>query len=308
MQYQVTGYYWESPGKALNVSGNIDAKRFEKVELAKNVCLLALGLEEKLQLVVDNYIEWETELLARSQSSILWQQLDKFESMQHRLGLARKLTNVLTGFRLYLDQTDHALSKIFGNPSDELQLIKQFKNSLYDSCFGYRFLEALRNHVQHCDLPVETVTYHSKLVDREKTPQVQFAIIPKASLAALSENNDFKKSILEELKSGPEKIDLRPHIREYISCLTRLHKEIKKVFSSVEDKNRNYYQDAIKEYSVFEDKTVLSPRFVMLNDSGVTARTVELYEGFLEVYDTLKKRNANIGDISKHFASNSIYS
>ena len=307
MQYQVTGHYWESPGKALSVSGNIDAKRFKEVEFAKNVCLLALGLEEKLQLVIDNYIEWETELLTRAQSSIFWQS-NKYESMQHRLGLARKLTNVLTGFRLYLDQTDHALSKIFGNPSGELQSIKQFKNSLYDSCFGYRFLEALRNHVQHCDLPIETVTYNSKLVDREKTPQIQFAVIPKASLEALSENNDFKKSILEELKSGPEKIDLRPHIREYISCLTILHKEIKKVFSSVEDRNRNYYQDAIKEYSAFGDKTVLSPRFVMLNDSGLTERTVELYEGFLEIYDTLKKRNANAGDISKTFASNSIYS
>ena len=172
----------------------IDAKRFETVESAKNDCLLALGFEEKFQLVVDNYIEWETELLKQAQTSILWQTNNKFEALQHRLTLARKLTNVLTGFRLYVDQTDHALSKIFGGNSNELQAIKQFKNKLYDTCFGYRFLEALRNHVQHCDLPIEVITFNSKLVDREKMPQVQFSVIPQASLEALSENGNFKKT------------------------------------------------------------------------------------------------------------------
>jgi hypothetical protein len=199
VQYLATGYFWENPQKAFSISVEIDVKRFEAVESAKNVCLFALGLEEKFQLVVDNYIEWETELLKQAQASIL-RQTNKFEAMQHRIVLARRLTNVLTGFRLFVDQADHALSKIFGNPSDELQTIKQFKAKLYDNCFGYRFLEALRNHVQHCDFP----------------------------------------------------------------------------------------------------------KFVFLDEAGLKQRTVELYRGFLEIYDTLKKQNENVRDVSKSFATNAV--
>lgn len=283
----------------------IDARRFEEVEFAKNVCLFALSFEEKFQLVVDNYIEWETELLKQAQASILWP-TNKFESLQHRLVLARRLTNVLTGFRLYVDQTDHALSNIFGNTSGELQAVKQFKSKLYDTHFGYRFLEALRNHVQHCDLPVETITYNTKLVDRERAPQVQFSIIPKASLEALAQNNDFKKSILKELEAGPEQIDLRPHVREYISCLASLHKEIEKVFSPIVVKSRNYYQETIKEYSTMDGKTVQHPKFVLCDDAGVNKKSVELYDKFLEIYDTLKTRNASVKDLSKSFASNAV--
>lgn len=305
MQYLATGYFWETPQKAFSISTEIDAKRFDDVESAKNVCLFALGFEEKFQLVVDNYIEWETELLKQAQSSILWQ-TNRFESLQHSLLLARRLVNVLTGFRLYLDQTDHALSKVFGNPSEELQAIKEFKKKLYDKHFGYRFLEALRNHVQHCELPVEIVTFNQKLVDRDKTAQIQFSVIPQASLKALAENNDFKKSILIELEDGPENIDLRPPVREYVSCLASLHKELGRVFSPVAEKSRNYYQDAIKEYSTIDGKVVQFPKFIFSDDAGLKQRTVELYGGFLEIYDNLKRRNDNVKDVSKSFASNAV--
>jgi hypothetical protein len=88
MRYQATGYCLENPKNSQYVSAEIDAKLFGEVEHAKNVCLLALGLEEKFQLVVDNYIEWEAELLKQAQTSIL-RQANKFEAMQHRIVLAR---------------------------------------------------------------------------------------------------------------------------------------------------------------------------------------------------------------------------
>lgn len=306
MKYQATAYFWENQ-KAFNISVEIDSQRFETVESAKNTCLLALGLEEKFQLVVDNYIEWETELLKQAQI-YMFRQPNKFEAMQQRVLVARRLTNVLTGFRLYVDQTDHAVSKVFGNSSEELKSIKKFKANLYDSHFGYRFLEALRNHVQHCDLPIETLTYNSKLVDREKAAQVQFSVIANTSLESLAENDDFKKTILKELDNGQDKIDLRPHVREYVSCLISLHKQLEKLFSLQFENARNHYQEAIKEYSIMDGKSVEHPRFVFFDEAGLKERTVELYAGLLEIYDTLKRQNENARDISKSFVSNVISS
>jgi hypothetical protein len=305
VKYQATGYFWENPQKAFSISVDIDPKRFEAVESAKNTCLLALGLEEKFQLVVDNYIEWETELLKQAQV-YMFRQPNKFEAMEHRVLVARRLTNVLTGFRLYVDQTDYLISKVFGGSSEELKTIKKFKSNLYDSHFGYRFLEALRNHVQHCDLPIETLTYNSKLVDREKAPQVQFSVLPIASLESLAENEDFKKSILKELEAGQDKIDLRPHVREYVSCLIGLHRELEKIFSPKFEEARNYYQESIREYSILDGKSVQHPKFVFFDEAGLKEKTVELYAGFLEIYNTLKRRNENAREISKSFVSNMI--
>lgn len=307
MKYQATGYFWENPQKAFSISVDIDSQRFEAVESAKNTCLLALGLEEKFQLVVDNYIEWETELLKQAQI-YMFRQPNKFEAMQHRVLMARRLTNVLTGFRLYVDQTDHAISKVFGGASEELKTIKKVKANLYDNHFGYRFLEALRNHVQHCDLPIETLTYNSKLVDREKAPQIQFSVIPNASLENLAEDEDFKKSILKELQAGMDKIDLRLHVREYVSCLISLHKQLEKLFLQQFEKARNYYQEAIKEFSVLDGKSVQHPRFYFFDEDGLKEKTVELYAGFLEIYDSLKKQNENTREISKFFVSNAVTS
>lgn len=236
----------------------------------------------------------------------MFREPNRFEALQQRVLVARRLTNVLTGFRLYVDQTDHAVSKVFGGLSDELKEIKKFKANLYDKHFGYRFLEALRNHVQHCDLPVETLTYNSKLVDREKEAKVQFSVIPNASLESLAENDDFKKTILKELKNGQDKIDLRPHVREYVSCLVSLHKQLEKLFSPQFDKARNCYQGAINEYSVIDGKSVQHPRFVFLDKDGLKEKTVELYAGLLELYDTFKRQNKNAHDISKSFVSNVI--
>jgi hypothetical protein len=306
MKYQATGYCLDDdPKKSFGVSADIDAKLFEGVERAKNTCLLALGLEEKFQLVIDNYAEWEIELLTTAQRYALWP-TNRFDFTQTRIQLARRLTNVLTGFRLYADQTDHALSKIFGNPSDELKRAKEFKNNLYDSYFGYRFLETLRNHVQHCDLPIETISYDQKPISEKSIMHSYCVIIPTASLVTLSENDEFKKGIIEELQSGPETIDLRPYIREYISCMTQLHKEIGRIFSPTFDKSRSDYEKIVKTYSSHGDKNIQLPRFIMMDDTEKKVKTIELYQGFLAIYDSLKERNANVGNVTKSFASNII--
>src|ERR1039457_4034460 len=120
----------------------IEQRRYQEVKRARDICLLAVILEERFQLVLDNYAEWEGELLHQALGHLLWQTV-RYDSMQQRLALDRRLTNVLTAFRLYLDQTDNNIAEIFGNPSQELEGVKRLKNEMYDDCFGFRFLEAL---------------------------------------------------------------------------------------------------------------------------------------------------------------------
>jgi hypothetical protein len=253
VRYQVTGYVLEreptpavgAPPVSVAVKV-IDEKRYQEIKQARDICVLAVVLEERLQLVLDNYSEWESELLNQAQTYLLWE-TTRHDSMQQRLNLDRRLINVLTAFRLYLDQTDNNISAIFGSASSELEAIKKFKNGLYDKYFGYRFLEALRNHAQHCGLPVQMITFNSGFVDGDRKKHIQFSVIPQTMFDELAANKNFKKSILDEIKSLGDKVDLRPLIREYISCIIQLHGEVRNIFSKVISNSRELYSKAVEE-------------------------------------------------------------
>lgn len=88
----------------------VERARYQEVKRARDICLLAVVLEERFQLVLDNYTEWECELLNQAQAYLLGQTYSRHSAMQQRLTLDRRLTNVLTAFRLYLDQTDNNIS------------------------------------------------------------------------------------------------------------------------------------------------------------------------------------------------------
>ena len=63
------------------------------------------------------------------------------------------LVGWLLVWRLIIDQTAHDVSSRFGKESNEFRTLKQAKSDAYDSHQGYRLAEAIRNMVQHQELP-----------------------------------------------------------------------------------------------------------------------------------------------------------
>ena len=112
--YEVVGYgkHIRHPRKP------IEQSRFYEVKKARNVCLLAVAVEEKFKLLLDNFAEFEFELLRLAEEYLIWpvsitlRDRDHFRAMQERLRVDRRLVNLLTSCRLYLDQTDQVLSQL----------------------------------------------------------------------------------------------------------------------------------------------------------------------------------------------------
>jgi hypothetical protein len=219
--------------------------------------------------------------------------------------LDRRLTNVLTSFRLYIDQTDHCISGIFGNPSEQLEHVKTFKSSLYDKYFGYRFFEAMRNHVQHCALPVQMITY-SENRDPQGQDYYKITIAPKMTLDDFEGVDSFKKSILEDVKSKGGKIDLRHPAREYLSCLVLLHKELRAMLEPAFEPARKLYMEAVIQYSNAGDYRLEHVHLQRFNSDGAVHEQVDLITEFIDSYDDLYKLNSSIPDILKASVSNAI--
>ncbi|MCG2659314.1 MAG: hypothetical protein L6437_03595 [Kiritimatiellae bacterium] len=299
MKYEAYGYT-----KNEVVRAPIDAARYFDIKTAKGRCLFALELEEKFALLIDNLAEYECELLRLAESYLLRGYLDHTASMQERLCLDRRLVNLLTACRLYLDQTDHGISSLFGKSSAELANIKIFKNDLYDKHWGYRLMEALRNHVQHSGLIVHIISYTQFRSPGKGPDYTEFIICPQTKVSTLAEDASFKKEILSELESRGDKIDLRGPARDYLSCFVQLHEKLRKVIQARTLEARKLYERAVKDFLIIDAQEVRCASLRELHEDERKVNEVELVTEFLNYYDQLVKRNVVNKKLEHSTASN----
>ncbi len=299
MKYKAVGYL--DIGAA---SAEISEERYESIKSAKATCIFALELEEKFAIVLGNFYEFETELLKLAEASRIWPNRDFGDSMLARLKLDQRLVNFLTACRLYQDQTDHVISSIFGEHSHQLTEVKNFKRTLYNDHWGYRFMEALRNHAQHSGLPVHIISYNLERVPGTEEDYSQFTVVPQSSVNYLAEDKTFKKTVLIELQKRGEKIDLRPGVREYVECFAKLHDYLRGKIAGEYSAQRQVYETAIAEWSEMGGQTVMFPHLMKMNEDGATTDEVALVSEFLGLLDLFRNRNLTHQSLTRSFAAN----
>ena len=106
---------------------------------------------------------------------------------------------------------------------------KEEKNSQYVKRLGFRFLEALRNHVQHRGFPIHQIYYSYQNVGTPDNLKLLHTVVPNTKLSVLEEDKKFKKEILNEMKANQDNdaIDIRPLIREYVEGIGKVHGRIR---------------------------------------------------------------------------------
>ena len=207
----------------------ITKSEFDEVQSANAGLQLLLALEEKLDLVLANYLEYERELLRLALDHLVWgaSKWSTHRAARHAVNL--RIINFLSTTRLYLDQVSHDLVALFGKDSAETQEVEAARRAEYDSSLAFRVLEALRNHVQHRAMAVHELAFPI-LLDSDAEPMTaQYSVVPFLHVAKLADDSSFKKSVLAELcESGPE-TSLTPLIRAYVASLGRIHTIVRRL-------------------------------------------------------------------------------
>ena len=130
---------------------------FEQIRSASNVLANALTIEEHYEILISIYLDLERELLNISIETLIKMPTGCNDFFEPRLECNKRIINLLTASRLYLYTLDTLAKEISNYDPDINCRVKKLKSREYDENFEYRFMEALRNHVQHRGLAVHSM-------------------------------------------------------------------------------------------------------------------------------------------------------
>jgi len=282
-------------------------EEYDDAIAAKQGVVAALSLEEKINLVLENYVEFELELLQLTTRQMIFTNIQWSKFVGELQLVNRRLVNLLTACRLYIDQTKHEISQLYGNPSNELSATEGALSAEYDSCLGYRVMEALRNHVQHQSLPVDRLTYKQARVEHGTDNRSQNLCAPLLSVTRLEEQKGFKAKVLAELKGQGDMVDLKPFARDYVVSLVRAHMELRKRIDgdvSQWDKKLQSVIDRFKEK--FPGNPVVGLAVVTMNEAGDIQEAVHIFSQLIERRQELERKNHNARHLRTHFVSSAV--
>ncbi|MFG6101848.1 hypothetical protein U2F10_06320 [Leptothoe sp. EHU-05/26/07-4] len=215
----------------------IPAEQYRSLIKAQTDLLQAMFIEEHLNLVLDNYFEFENELIKISLKNAIfpenYSEQEKFEnpwcaSVEEVFLVNRRVINLLSSGSLYVSVLEHAIHKIYSKDSQKYQIVKKLTSQEYDSNRpGYRVICALRNHSQHYDIPFQQLTNGIRRVEEQSKVFRKISTAPKIMPKQLKNNKEFKAKILKELEDMGELVELTPLIRQYMDSLGNIHRSIR---------------------------------------------------------------------------------
>ncbi len=200
---------------------------------AKDNLIHMLYIEEKYNFIIENFLEFEKDIISITFEKMVSTLLanDWILSTKEIHLLNRRLINLLTTSRLYIDQLEHDLKKMCLSDPNVVSYSKMLKTREYNENIGYRVIEALRNYVQHRGLPIHSMKCKRNKQESFTESSLKYIISPLIRVEDLEKDDKFKKSVIKDLKQFGENVDLKLIIREYIQSISNIHCSIRQLLS-----------------------------------------------------------------------------
>jgi hypothetical protein len=282
----------------------ITKARFDEIGLARQQVLVGLYLEEKFDMILENYAEIGRELLSIALRESLFRNFEQ-GNIDRRV-VNRRLMNLLATARLYVDHYNFADVDVIPNLCTESRGIKSAE---YDSSPAYRIMESLRNYAQHRDVLIANITYHS---DRETDPALlRWTIAISIDYERLRVDQEFnlKEGTLQELeplRDEQGRVNAMPIVREYVQSLGRVHERIRSTIADALSAADSVLRDVRTQATAIESPekgSLVSLSIVDRDHEGLDHErhwvSVDLIDRRLE----LERKNKHLGSIASRYVS-----
>ncbi len=276
----------------------IDENEFNLLRNAKEMLSDGLAIEEKYEILLENFLEMELEALSIAAQSMVRPDFSYESFYQVRVRLNRRIVNLLTAARLYIDSLPQHVENL------RLQGAKERVGALlaneYDTFPDYRFMEALRNYAQHRGIPVHIFGVGAY---RNENNLLAYTLNMASSKKLLLEDKQFKKSVVGEI---PENVNLERAARIYVERISNVHSQVRILMGESLLKARRLIESALFRYSgVYPDKTIgLSAMCLAAEDQIL--EEIPLLLDWDDVRIILVKKNQHLKNLSSRYVSNRV--
>ncbi len=208
----------------------INEQQWTQLKEKKEVEVHYHTIEQKYDVLVGNYIQFEEKLLAEALEYAI-RSSEKMHDGISSLSISRMVINLLMSIGLYVEQTENRHIKELGLSKEKFDLIKKSLSSIKKSP-SFKFIKELRNFSMHNDVPLHNFSFGGaweqiKGEDEDKLGQF---ITPMSKVERLRSDKHFKNKALEDIPEKNGYIDLRYPIRVCMADLSKFHVELRKAF------------------------------------------------------------------------------
>lgn len=284
----------------------ISPDKYEEIRTAHRFVMFGLSVEEKLDLLLQNFLALEECLVGMALENSVFTGDIENHLTGATLRVNRHVANLLTSARLYLDQLLHEVSAVYGYESEEFRKVKELTHNQYDSVFGYRVMEALRNHVQHRALPVHGMKFPMTRLTDTPESKLGFAVVPFAIVSKFEDDKEFKKSVLDELQNETDKkgdVTLMPYARSYVECIAKIHIGLRDTLSEDLAAADTLFDHLHRQAELAFGRCSPALAAVSINENGTYGGRVMLSDQPIQRRRSLEKRNKYMDSISRHVVS-----
>ncbi|MEM9702324.1 MAG: hypothetical protein AAF907_07760, partial [Planctomycetota bacterium] len=277
----------------------IDEAVLNELRQAKSAVSEILGVEEKFAIMVENYREMETDALSNTLRHQHFSWRDSTEWVQDIHHFDRRMVNLLTACRMYLDQVPQHLTAVDVGRKGFKKTFKENLGKCFDENFSYRFMEALRNYVQHRGLPVGSLYRNSWWLDSGETRRGRLSILElRLDKFALIEDKKVNPTLREEIEQHDGEIDLRVAAREYIAQLAGVHNAVRKTLKESYSKASSRLRDAFRAYNG-RGKSDQKYFRITRSENGERKTEASFFDGSLRRYEMMVRSYRDLSDLGR---------
>ncbi len=228
----------------------ISEGRYNVLLAAFNHIAALASVEEKYDILLANYQEYESEMLGIALDDEIHSEFSvvAFSSLYRQI--ARRFVNLLSAARLYLDFVGAQCKDALGEWGEVILARVHF---LYDNESDYRLIEALRNHVQHKGLPFSFSRHGAKL-DFAGTFHLVFHTSAYLRKDQVLGDDSIKSIVKDDLRRiASDSIELDAPLKHYIEMLSEIHNEIRTTTSARTSEAESRISSIMDEYALLSD-------------------------------------------------------
>jgi hypothetical protein len=277
----------------------LEFHEYQELKRSRNALLNILGAEEKYAIVLANYRNFENRCLKITNEFMTQIPSGYSDAFGTRLELNIATVNFLTSARLYFDRLTSHVRQCIGEESEVEETVDKWRSAEYDHNESFRFMEALRNYVQHRGLPIHLVRHKLARVPKEIDGYLEYSVYVAVRSKFLREDGKFKKSVLKELE---EETDLLFSIRRYMESISNIHHNMREFVTNNITVARQKIEEALKKYADLNNGKTLGLSMEVRKDEE-QVENLPLLLDWDDVRIELQKRNRKLGSLSRSYVT-----